>query len=133
MQKEEKNSEETNSMSKNVEINLSSETSLFSSGSITAAQVDWFASKENFVKSAGISNRRPKATGPLGEWPKQKPIQIENFKLPEVITKVSESSSTTTANSEIDGFTKLSEDIKLKTENMKLKMEVAKLQREKKH
>ena len=138
MQKEEvsktssfSSSEETNSMSKNVEINLSSKTSLFSSGSITTAQVDWFASKENFVKSAGISNCRPKATGPLGEWPKQKPIQIENYKLPEVITQVSESSSTTTANSEIDGFIKLSEDIKLKTENMKLKMEVAKLQREK--
>ena len=112
------------------EIDLSGP-SLFTAGPSTSSQIDWHASYGTFEKSPGLSNRKPRPSGPLGDWPKQKPIHIAD-KATEKTKQVPEILPTKTANLENDGFKKLAEDIKLKSENMKLKLEIAKLKRENK-
>ena len=124
------NEEQNDSGNQDVEMDFSPKTSVFSRGPTTSAQIEWHANKMNFVETSGNSNRRPPVIGPLGEWPKQRPIRTaEKVPMKETATTVPEVTPTTTANANIDGFTALAEDIQIKTENMKLKLEVARLQK----
>ena len=118
--------EQNDSENEDVEMDFSPDTSLFSRGPTTSAQIEWHANKMNFVETSGNSNRRPPVIGPLGEWPKQRPIRTaEKVPMKETAMPVPKVTPTTTGN---DGFTTLAEDIRIKSENMKLKLEVARLQ-----
>jgi hypothetical protein len=66
--------EQNDSGNQDVEMDFSPETSLFSRGPTTTAQIEWHANKVKFDETSGNSNRRPPVIGPLGEWPKQRPI-----------------------------------------------------------
>ena len=57
---------------------LPNSSSLFSSGPPTSSQIEWHASYGKFAKPSGQSNRKPPKSGPLGVWPKQKPIHTVN-------------------------------------------------------
>ena len=106
--------------------------SLFSSGPPTSSQIEWHASYGKFAKPSGQSNRKPPKSGPLGVWPKQKPICTDgNVNQAETAIQEPKTMPTISSDANTDGFSKLAEEIRLKSENMRLKLEVSKLQRDK--